>query len=98
MRKPARKLDDSTIAEIRKDHAAGMSVEQIRKKHNVGWITAKNAIDKGGKSSAKARPNGRGSNRRDATNEAVVAVSVDLLDRLLLALPPEKKAALLETV
>jgi len=55
-----KQIDEGTRQEILKDADAGMSVEQIRKKHNVGWITAKNIIDGSGKSAAGKKRAGGG--------------------------------------
>lgn len=52
--KMPKRIDPEKIAEIKKDFAAGMSIEQIRKKHNVSWLTAKNAVE------GSARPSSNG--------------------------------------
>jgi len=86
-----KRIDDATKAAIQKDAAEGMSIEEIRKKHQVGWGTA-NAIvrERGGRKAAKSKRAKRllpSSSNGDGNLKSTPA----MLDALWSALPSEKK-------
>lgn len=86
----AKKPDQATIDAIRADAKSGLSVEQVRLKNNVGWMTAKKYIDGAGDKKSNTPPAKRLPNqkprggfdgaleelrsRRDALNRAIEAL------------------------
>jgi hypothetical protein len=94
-------ISQETIEAIRKDAAAGLSLNQIAEKHSVSWPTAKKFAGGGGK-----KPAGGGDTssprRKLAVRHApssnghfLVNLSIVGLDAVWNALPAEKKAELL---
>jgi len=87
----AKKPDETTIAAIRADAAAGMSTEQIRVKRHVSWPTAKKYAGNGLKHAKKNT-----STRSAAANgEITLKATPALLDGIWNSLSLEKKADLL---
>lgn len=102
-----KQIDETVKEEIRKDWAAGMNYEQIRRKHMTSWITVKNII------TAAGGANGHNSAKKSKASKTskidnpmrVISPTPDartLLDKwnteaneVFSALPLEKKAELL---
>lgn len=100
----SKRTDEATKAAILEDAAGGMNVEQIRRKHNVSWPTAKRIIDGNGAPAAKrGRPakaaghsSGPRSPRGASSGNGATAAMEELCEALWAAMPLEKKAALLK--
>jgi len=84
-----KRTDEATKAEVRKDHAAGMGINEIAKKHGIAWGTAKGIL------SAKGRGGRKGKSAQPASGAPTLTATAELCDGIWAALPLEKKAALL---
>ncbi len=98
-----KRIDEAMKTAIREDAKVGMSIERIRKKHGVGWGTARDIVARADSMIPSAghkrrrRPpksvnvNGAARNGKLPMLEA----TPELCDAVWAALPLEKKAALL---
>lgn len=95
--KMPKRTSEETRTAILKDAAAGMTVEQIRVKHGVGWPTAKRIIDDGGIATRPARRGRAAKAAAKSSNGSSVTMRVtqEMVDAFWAALALEKKAALL---